>query len=287
MEESLFQTFLLLAYFDIALLSITIAVYAVSASYLGRETRFARWRISRRIGQLTEKVKELNKMGDKDVFKVVDEMNKEKGKCQSEITGLIFKLKVLSWWGAVLFPSIIFGLSLILAISGINSTSPEPFINASSFFVVIGFFYLMFVIKTVDSAASRIPLPSFEVSFDEKKKTIECEIKEQQEIRFNLTNKGEEVAEDVQLFVFFPPSFKVHSPQTAIQSSSFEYAGYTAAIFDVKLIHIDVSPYFSVTIDTPDKEGKYEIPITVFERKTDPFKDKLLIEVKDILKNQN
>ena len=55
----LFQTLLLIATFDIALISITIANFAVSASYLGRETRLTRWRLEKRKQRLSMKLKEL------------------------------------------------------------------------------------------------------------------------------------------------------------------------------------------------------------------------------------
>ena len=102
MAESVFQTLLLLAYFDIALLSITIANYAVSASYLGRESRLSRWRMERRKAKLLKRLKELHETAQIETIKnEIKEADAEKRKLRTHIF-------LLSWLGAVILPSIFF-----------------------------------------------------------------------------------------------------------------------------------------------------------------------------------
>lgn len=91
----IFQTFLLLATFDIALIAVTIANYAVSASYLGREARLARWRLERRKDALDKKVKELQAKGS---LRLSD-LKKEIKEAEDEQERLGVRIVLLSWIG--------------------------------------------------------------------------------------------------------------------------------------------------------------------------------------------
>ena len=110
MVESIFQTFLIFATFNIALVSVAIANYAVSASYLGRETRLSRKRMERRKQKLSKKLNDLQK----DVR--IDEIKREIKKAEKDISGLNTRLFLLSWVGAVIGPTAFFIVSFIAAI---------------------------------------------------------------------------------------------------------------------------------------------------------------------------
>jgi hypothetical protein len=289
MVESVLQTFLLLAYFDIALLSITIANYAISASYLGREYRLSRWRMDRRKQKLLEKLKELKQATQ------IEGIKKEIAEEEKEERGIGRRIFLLSWLGAVVVPSIFFIISFTDAIIGMNSEIlskdvgvqgflEQQFMILSSGFIVLGFIILLAVIGVIDSAARKLPIPEFEVTFSEGMKVLKLKRNERKTIELCVTNKGEDIAENVQIFVFFHPSFKVNlTPFYSVtkQIAPTDYPEYNAAVFDVKIIHIDTTLQFRVDLTSPDVKENYEISIRINERKIGKSKHELTIEVID------
>lgn len=65
------------------------------------------------------------------------------------------------------------------------------------------------------------------------------------------------------------------------QIAQMEYPEYNAAVFDVKIIHIDTTLRLLVDLTSPDVKETYEIPIDINERKIGKSKHKLTIEVID------
>ncbi len=289
MVESVFQTLLLLAYFSIALLSITIANYAVSASYLGRESRLSRWRMERRKKKLLAKLKELREETDQ-----INSITKEIKEANTEQRGLGIRIFLLSWLGAVILPSMFFVTSFVCSAFGMNTEilvqDPETqrlleqqLIIFSSGTLATGFMILLFVIRTIDSAAKRVPIPEFEVNFKNLAKTVKLKRKDRATVSLCIRNKGEDIAEDVLILINFPPDFEVHAEGylTCKQGMETDYPDYDAAIFSKELFHIDTMLYLDVTITAPDERKSYEIYTSVFERKTGLSKHKLTIEVVD------
>jgi hypothetical protein len=289
MVESILQTFLLLAYFDIALISITIANYAISASYLGREYRLSRWRMDKRKQKLLEKLKELKQATQ------IEGIKKEIAEEEKEERGIGQRVFLLSWLGAVVAPSIFFIISFTNAIIGMNSEIlskdvgvqgflEQQFMILSSGFIVLGFIILLAVIGVIDSAARKLPIPEFEVTFPKGMKVLKLKRNERKTIELCVTNKGEDIAENLQIFVIFHPSFKVNlTPFYSVtkQIAQADYPEHNAAIFDVGIIHIDTTLQLHVDLTSPDIKETYEIPIDIYERKTGKSKHKLTIEVID------
>jgi len=249
MVESVLQTFLLLAYFDIALISITIANYAIAASYLGREYRLSRWRMDKRKQKLLEKLKELRQATQ------IEGIKKEIAEEEKEERRIGRRIFLLSWIGAVVVPSIFFIISFTDAIIGMNSEIlskdvgvqgffEQQFMILSSGFIVLGFIILLGVIGVIDSAARKLPIPEFEVTFLECMKLLKLKRNERKTIELCVTNEGEDIAENLEIFVFFHPSFKVNpKPYYSVtkQIAQTDYPEYNAAVFDVKIIHIDTA----------------------------------------------
>lgn len=289
MVESIFQTLLLLAYFDIALLSITIANYAVSASYLGRESRLSRWRMERRKQKLLEKLKELRETTQ------INSIKKEIGEAEAEQRGLGIRIFLLSWLGAVVLPSMFFVISFVCSVSGINAEIlsqdieiqrflGQQLIMLSSGTLATGFMVLLFVIRTIDSAARKLPIPEFEVYFENQEETIKCKSGERTNITLSIYNKGEDIAENLQILVMFPPAFKIdETKRNAVvkQGVETDYPNYNAVVFPVELVHIDTILKGSIALTPPDERKTYEIPINIYERKIGISKHKLTIEVID------
>jgi len=284
MEESIFQTFLLLAYSSVAIISVTIANYAVSASYLGRETRLSRVRMERKRIELLETLKKLKGSTQ------ISEVNEKTQKSKKEQRNLRMRLFFLSWYGAVILPTIFFGISFVSSVIGINidilasyNLDVQNLMILSIGGISIGALWLLFVIKAIDSAAKRIPVPKFLVSYETGLKSTKCKSKEHKEIIFSFENDGEDIAEGVLLFVHFPPEFTVHPIAGRYvvykQRAKSEFPDYNSAIFREQLIHVGTTLHARIVLTMPEKEDSYDIPIHLYERKTGCKTDTLVIEV--------
>lgn len=290
MIESILQSFLLLATFDITLMAITIAVYAVSASFLGRESRLSRSRMERKRLELVQKLKKLRETGE------IKDIKKKIGEAEAEQRGLGIRIFLLSWLGAVILPSMFFIASFMCAIVGMNSEILSQNAETQGFLerqlmifsagtLATGFMVLLFVIRTIDSAARKIPVPEFEFYFANGEKTIK--------LKRNVTttttgvcfnNKGEDIAEDLQIFVNFPPVFNVHPTAgyaVVKQTAETDNPDYNSAVFKIEQMHAGVITELEVNLTLPDEKKTYDIPITVYERKIGISRHKLAIEVVD------
>lgn len=289
MAESVFQTLLLLAYFDIALLSITIANYALSASYLGRESRLSRWRMERRKAKLLKRLKELHDTGQiETITNEIKEADAEKRKLRTHIF-------LLSWLGAVIIPLIFFGISLTFAVIGMNSEilSASLEIQQSlqrqlTIFSVgtlgFGFIVLLTVIRSIDSAATKIPMPEFETRFENETHEIKVKRNQRTSLKISIWNKGEDMGENLEVLLLFPPTFTIHkSPLYSIheQPSGADYPNYHAVCLEVAVLHIDKVFFAKIDLTPPDEKKTYEIPVDINERKIGESERKLTVEVMD------
>jgi hypothetical protein len=290
MVESVFQTLLLLAYFNIALLSVTIANYAVSASYLGRESRLSRWRMKKRQDRLLERLKELRETTQ------IGSIKKEIGEAEAEQRGLGLRIFLLSWLGAVILPSMFFTISFICSVFGMNAEIlsqdletqrflEQQLIIFSSGTLATGFMILLFVIRTIDSAARKLPIPEFEVWLQKRGELSKFKRNEKTTMALSVRNRGEDIAEDVMILVHFPPTFGFHKVSgyfTCKQGPETENPDFNTAIFTIeKPFYIDTILNNTIYVTTPDEKKTYEIYVSVYERKTGISKYKLAIEVVD------
>jgi hypothetical protein len=288
MVESIFQTLLLLAYFDVALLSIAIANYAISASYLGRESRLSRSRIERRKEKLLGKLKELRETTQ------IESVKKEIKEAEAEQRGLGIRIFLLSWLGAVILPSMFLIISFICAVIGINTEIlsqdsevqrflEQQFIIVSSGTLAVGFMILLFVIKTIDSSARQIPIPEIEVMFENRERATKLKRNEKVSIGLRAENNGEDLAEDLELYVSFPPAFKIGRGPYPVYThdASHRYSNYSYVIFREKILHVGTWVVDYIMITMPDEKKIYEVCIDIKERKIGTLKQKLDIEIVD------
>jgi hypothetical protein len=292
MIESIFQTFILLGTFDIILISVSIANYAISASYLGRETRLTRGRMEKRKKKLDEKIKELQA---KELS--IKDLEVETTKAKDDMTALKRRLFFLSWSGAILLPSSFYLISIIFAVLGMNSdiliadfgiTGPTVLttnlMTLSVGFLAVGFFSLLIVIGVIDSAARKIPIPELEVFFQNNAKSISIKRNAKQLVRLFISNEGEDIAENVVIYAIFPSTFIIHeSPQYSFHRVGPEsrYEGGINVTCTLDLIHISVVHNIPIVLTAPDEKKKYSIIISIRERKTEATKHQLSIEVVD------
>jgi hypothetical protein len=290
MVESIFQTLLLMAYFDIALLAITIANYAVSASYSGRESRLSRWRMERRKQKLRVRLKELDigKAEIKSIRKEIDEAESD----EKELSKTIF---ILSWQGAVVLPSLCFIASLICAIvgmnseivwSGVNQENLVQLMGVSAFLLGMGFIVLLNVIRTIDSVAKHLPIPEFEVFFEFPEhtllKTLVMKRNERKTGRLMCQNKGEDIAEDVEFYVVVPKTFEVEGGgvgEVAQLGTESSFPDCISVGYKRDIVHVNMKYSFPLTLRAPDAAKTYDILVRINERKIGISDCKLTIEV--------
>lgn len=289
MIESIFQTFFFLATFDTILISVSIANYAISASYLGRETRLTRRRMEKRNQELGTRIKELQKKRLS-----VEDLEIETTKAREDIDVLKRRLFFLSWVGAVLLPSFCFVVSIILAVLGMNSDMlitdfgiTGPLVMDLMLFSVgllaAGFFFLLLVIRVIDSAARKIPIPEFDIYFNNYERILKCVRKQFSDIIIKVNNKGEDVAENVMIFVHFPPAFQVIGMGYAVtkQGPETEYPNFNTAVINVERIYPDTTLNNIIKIKSPDDTQIHEIFIAIYEAKSGHSEYKLTIQTTD------
>jgi len=290
LSESLFQILLLIAYLAIALISVVIATYAIAVSYLGRETSRAIWRMKKRRQELREKIKKLGEKAE------IEEVKQEIKRYEKEESELKSRLFFLSRNGAVLFPCFCYFMGLIIVAYDIYRDPGEMLIfnvqsDLSQFLawcavilIVFGIFYFVRTLGAIESAALRIPLPKLEVSYISKLPREKYHSKEHKEIEIAISNNGEVPAENVQVFVFFPPEFTVGGGmphyQVVKQGPTSSHPDYNAVVYTVEFLHIDVTLKLKpIRLDMPEKTGSYTIPVAIYERKIGVFGDQLALEI--------
>jgi hypothetical protein len=226
----------------------------------------------------------------------IESIKKEIKEAETDQRGLRIRIFLLSWLGAVILPSIFFIGSLICSVLGLNSGILAQDLETQGFLeqqftifsvgtLAIGFMVLLFVIRTIDSAAKQIPLPEFEVYFEEHGKSMKLKRKEQTTIVVTIENKGEDMAEDMEVYVFFSPSFRIlpieKEYRIVRQSNTDDFPNYSATVTDINRLYMEVRYPIGIALTAPDDKKNYEIPIDICERKTGMTKDKLTIEVTD------
>jgi len=262
------------------MLTMTIASYAISVSYLGRETRRSKWLIEKRKKKLQKELGELQKSVD-----IVGVMKQKINEYTEEEKMLSRHLFLLSLKGAILVPSACFFAVIFFSGWSINSQLQDSYLYPTLGFVVLllggGFFYFLLTLNTIEWAASRIPLPAFEVAFESElsKETFRC--KEQKEVEFRIRNIGELMAEDLSILVFFPPEFHLKGKYNVIkQDKGCDYPDYNAVVFEEDKIHVDsINPYGIMDVVMPEKTGIYVVPIRIHERNIGVSEHKLTFEI--------
>lgn len=283
MAEVMFEILLFSAYLSAALISVVIAVYAVAVSYLGRETSRIIWSLKKRQRELKKRIKRFEDKMD------IGEMEKEIKSYKQEESALKGHLFYLSVNGAVLLPLAALSVALLFSLGAIYNYSWLPnigfYVVCTFAFNALGVISLLIVLKTIEWAALRVPLPKFEVFFETWLSKEKMATREKRGLRFWICNRGEIIAEDVEVFLFFPPGFKISSAkryEVFTQSKKAIHPGYHAAIFSYENIHVNTDTFSpKIAVEAPEKPDKYKIPICIYERNIGESEHELLLEVVD------
>lgn len=279
MSENIFQILLLLSYLNIALISVTIAVYAISVSYLGRETSRSILRKRRREEELKETVKKLGKrLKDK---REIDAIEREIEMVQKDIAFYKKQQKSLGrnlFWlsikGAVLAPNVFFSLSVLASVIGILEVlQPEILLALSSILVVIGGLALGKALMATEQASLGVPKPKFDAFFLESElMTRKCKAKVDTRVRFGIHNVGDASAEDIVLVVYIPKRIKVKEAlgrwqeATLYSEEKVEFA--SCCVVEVPSLVVDSYYNTGSIILVPNQTGTYKILMVIKEKST-------------------
>lgn len=270
MSEGIFQILLILSYLDIALISITIAVYAISASYLGRETCRSISRKRRRVTELKENLSSLstrmkNEEGIGGIQREISRYKKEQKNLERSLLWLSVK-------GAVYAPTAFFSASLLACAFGILEVLNAEISLASSVIVIVfGVLCLGKTLKSTEKAATAIPRPKYEVFFKSTRLvTKQCKANTPSTFSLVFHNIGDERSEKPVMVLYFPKEIEITETRQGwdkvttfygIPAGEFEY-GYSQ-VFDV------------VNVDSYGQTGRFNL----VAKRTGAYK--ILITVKD------
>lgn len=126
--------------------------------------------------------------------------------------------------------------------------------------------------RSVDFAATNIPLPVFDVKFSNGESSLEIHSAAKQTLSIGIGNLGYDVGEMIESGIFFPPGFTVHkskeytiTPQGEGEDSFHPL--HTGVFFNLDVLHVDTFIGFEVKITSPTQPNTYKIPVYVNERK--------------------
>jgi len=238
--------------------------------------------------ELIRKLQGLGKEGH------IDDVKKEIREADAERRGLSIRIFLLSWLGAVILPSMFLVISLVCAVVGLNSEILSQDVNTQGFLqqqllifslttLATGFSVLLLVIRTIDSAAMNIPMPKFDVYFENLAKTLKCKRKEKSMVRFCVRNVGEDSAEDVVIIVCFPPAFEIHIAgyATLKQGPETDHPNCNSLVIQENKIHPETIPSWDAQITAPDDKNTYDVFVDIYETKSGHTEHKLNIETVD------
>jgi hypothetical protein len=280
MEEV--QILLLLAYLAIGLMSITIPTYAISVSYLARETLRTIKDMERR-RDLNQKLDELRKRLKQESD--VNELKQEISRYEEEEKQLKERLECLSAKGAVGYPFGSFASSLFFAALGVYDfpNRVDLYILASVLLIVYGLHRFGKSVLAIEQAALAPGLPTFKVGFLSGTSTERYKVGEEKDITFYIINYRRDLAEDLSIMVFFRPEFDLVKKgiyyTISKQYSTSLYPNHNAACFEGKLMHMNLRYTYTVSVKMPQNPDTYRIPVHILERRTGLSEHQLTIEI--------
>jgi hypothetical protein len=292
LENNVLQALLIMAYLCIALISMVIAVYAIGASYQGRETQLSKWRKKRRRDELERRIKELGQKAD------LQGVREEIKRYDDEIDEIDSKLFDLSVWGTIILPISLFFTALVLVAvivyfdpTGMLSLptgggkyaypTSEVLTGIAISSMAAGVFFQIKTLFAIEWSASRVPLPEFWTRFPNDVEKMRFKPQEQVTVAFVVGNRGDEVGENLKVLIHFPPSFVVQAGAYDVikQESGSIYPNFSSAIFGIRSLHVATVVQLSVSLTMPENEGSYEIPITIYEKKIRSHASAVSIEI--------
>ena len=286
-----------LAYLAIGLISVTIPTYAISITYLGRETQGTLKELQRRRGRFSAKLDELrtriaHETSPTALQALKDEVllfEKEEGRLRN-------RLFFLSAKGAVFFPVILYIMSLGFSVYGMVFPAYEPILSilgGAGGCLLLGLALLWGTLRAVEGAALRPEdklLPAFTVTFRDGTTTKMLPKDTVQSIDVGVRNNGEVMAKCVEAIVAIPPDFiaaPISTPDAFLGTTprdrvvhGISIKGYSTLWLRLDEIHSTLVKIRTLTnVKTPANKKTYNMPVLVFSEQTKPSEHVLTIEV--------
>jgi len=205
-------------------------------------------------------------------YKNIEQFKNDINLIEKEESSINEKLFLLSVWGAVFLPCGFLIVSLFFSLYGLISypTNPEGCFVISSFLISIGLGIIFLTVRTIGWASSIIPLPKFQISFEDYQKEVKMKANEKRKLSVGLDNNGDLLAEKVRLLMFFPPEFKVSRGigyrLTTQSRKNEEHPNYQTVIIDIEEAHIGICLITDIFVEAPSEPDIYTIPVSIYEK---------------------
>jgi ABC-type multidrug transport system fused ATPase/permease subunit len=279
MAEPMFEILLFSAYLSVALISVVIAVFAISVTYFSRESKRSLWSLEKRRKELGLKIKRYKNVDVEQLEKDINLLKKE----ESSIKDRLF---YLSPFGAVVTPCFILIIAIFFSLYGLTlyPYNSEYFIVASLIAIGFGSAFIFQTIRTIGWVSSRVALPKFQIYFGDYQKEAKMKVKEKRKLIFGLENIGDILAEKLRILVFFPPGFKISRGRDRFEiltqsKSDVEFPNHATADMTVDESHIGLCNIFEIVVEAPENPGKYSIPVRIYEKNVPETNLELTINV--------
>jgi len=264
-------------------MSITVPTYAISVTYLARETSKSIQDLHKRRKELAEKLEELRKkLEDEAGVKAIEQ---EMAKYKEEDERLKDRQHCLSAKGAVGYPFA--GLFTGLAVAAYGYYAGGNGWVPLALFLSMGYgvYRLAKSLVAIEQAAMRpeeVLLPALGVSFETRARSMSFKVAEQREVRFRVFNMGNDIAEKVHVMLFFTPEFQISpGPNYTVtrQGPLTRHPNHDGVTLRFQEIHVNLSQIRRVKLKTPDKPGTYDVPVEIRERRIGNIHSRLRFEV--------
>jgi len=280
-----------LAFLSIGLMSVTIPTYAISISYLSRESESTLRDLRRRREQLSEKLGDLGKRL-KEEPSMRTTIKAEIAKSETEEKQLTERLFSLSYNGAVVHPLAAYLLSLGFCVYGTLYPPTDPwFLLLPIAPIVYALYRLQNTLQAVETGALRPEeelLPRFKIAFKDGRTNIGVQTGNSTNLEVGIHNIGPGYARGIDFFLAFPPDFTIPeptNPDIRIGEQAFDEVirdvnikGYLGVWSYYERIPQGVSWGVVIPV-TPTKKGTYKVPSVVYSEKTEPTTEILIVEV--------
>jgi hypothetical protein len=277
---------------SVSLIAIDLGIYAISNSLLNHQLRINTIFDERRYEETKAEIDTLSKSSSTSsemLEKIKSRLNEEEKTLKKNKE----KLNCLTLNGSVVIPCIGFIISIILLgvipeVFTLVNFSASNFINNSLIVLSLvslffGMFKLYCTLNAIEFSISHLPLPNFDVHFDNEDKSIDLPVNKNMKLIIDFQNNGYDIAELIDFSAFFPPEFTINKNEEYYsidyQPSFATYSGYNRINVGIEYLHIDSGIQVEIDLLTPSIIGTYSIPISIDEKKITQVSHKLIINI--------
>jgi hypothetical protein len=275
-------------------IGLTVTIYALAVPLFHTQIRRNKVFLESRLDELEKKVESLTK--GRRSRESLDVIETEVRQYKNEEKLLSFKLSCLKLRGAVIYPSIVFFLGLLIFIFyedlimwipnnaitiGTKNFTLVMLIGTLTFFY--GIYRVICTLMAIDYASTNILMPNFDVHFLDGSKKLTSKINEPISFDIAIENKGYEIGELIDVYLAFPPQIHIIESEDffVFQESEHddEYPNYWRVSYYSDYIHAGSNEIMTINIEPLTVANKYTIPIWVIEKNSGDIEFDLEMEI--------